>query len=106
MGKEVVDRLPVLVSGVGIQQWFAVPKIHSGTGDNMASAITTTIVNWKVTDQVKGMCFDTTSSNTDYRNGACILLEQKLGKDLLHNACHHHIYELVLEAVFNIYGSF
>ena len=96
MGKEVVDRLPILVSGVGIQQLLAVPKIYTGTGDNMASAITTTIVDWKVTDQVKGMCFHT-SSNTGYRNGACILIEQKLDKDLLHIAYRHHIYELVLK---------
>ena len=82
MGKEVVDRLPILVYGVGIQQLLGVPKIYSGTGDNMAIAITTSIVDWKVTNQVKGMCFDTTSSNTGYRNGACILLEQKLGKDI------------------------
>ena len=37
------------------------------TGDNMASAITTTTVDWKVTDRVKVMCFDTTSSNTGHR---------------------------------------
>ena len=32
-------------------------------------------------------------------DGACILLEQKMGKDLLWFACRHHILEIVLEAV-------
>src|SRR6218665_1295923 len=46
------------------------------------------------------MCFDTTASNTGRRNGACVLLEQKLEKDL-HLACRHHILELVLACVFS-----
>lgn len=46
------------------------------------------------------MSFDTTASNTGAYNGACVLLEQKLGKELLHLACRHHIYELVLKGVF------
>ena len=41
------------------------------------------------------MCFDTTSSNTGNRNVACVLLEQKLGKKLLHLAFRHYIMELV-----------
>ena len=41
------------------------------------------------------MCFDTTSSNTGHRAGACILLEQKLERDLLYLACWHHIMELI-----------
>ena len=46
------------------------------------------------------MCFDTTASNTGRRNGTCVLLEQKLEKDL-HLACRHHILELVLTCVFS-----
>ena len=34
------------------------------------------------------------------RNGACILLEQKLDRDLSYFACRHHIFELVLRCVF------
>lgn len=47
------------------------------------------------------MSFDTTSSNTGAKRGACTLLETKLGKQLLHLACRHHVFELVLEAVFS-----
>ena len=50
---------------------------------------------------MKGMCFDTTSSNTGCKNGACVLLEQKLGFELLHLSCCHHILEIVLEAAFS-----
>jgi len=44
--------------------------------------------------------FDTTASNSGRLNGACVLLEQKLGKNVLFLACHHHIFEIILQAVF------
>lgn len=48
------------------------------------------------------MCFDTTASNTGRRNGACVLLEQKMDNDMLWLACRHHILEIVLESVVSI----
>lgn len=65
----------------------------------MASAVFDASVEWGICDKAKCMSFDTTSSNTGLRNGACILLEQKMGKDMLWLACRHHILEIVLEAV-------
>ncbi|KAG0721029.1 hypothetical protein GWK47_047288 [Chionoecetes opilio] len=46
------------------------------------------------------MSFDTTSSNTCRNNGACVLIEQQLKKDLLYFACRHHVLELLLAAAF------
>lgn len=65
----------------------------------MASAIYETLVSWGLCDKVKSMGFDTIASNTGRLNGACVLLEQKLEKNLLWLACRHHILEIVLEAV-------
>ena len=48
---------------------------------------------------VIAMSFDTTSSNTGRLNGACVLIEQTLKKNLLYLACRHHMYELVIGAV-------
>ena len=45
------------------------------------------------------MSFDTTSSNTGPRNGACRLLQQKMQKDMLWLACRRPMLEIVLEAV-------
>ena len=38
-GEEVVDRLPVLVSGNGVDQLLGVPKLSSGTGENTSAAV-------------------------------------------------------------------
>jgi hypothetical protein len=98
-GNEVVDRLPVLISGSGEDQLLGVPKIDRGTGRHTANAVYQQIIDWNLNNQVKGMCFDTTASNTGRKNGACILLEQKLEKDLLWYPCRHHVLEIMLEAV-------
>ena len=101
-GEEIVDRLPVLVSGNGVEQLLGVPKLNSGTGDNTSTAVYDLIIDWGLFDKVKCMCFDTTASNTGRKSGACILLEQKMGKDLLWLPCRHHIFEIILESVVSI----
>ena len=100
IGRELVDRLPVIVSKVGITQLLGVPKLSSSTGENQASAVVHLLQEWKMSDKVKAMCFDTTACNTGPKSDACVLIEQKLEKDLLYLACRHHIFELVLATVF------
>lgn len=98
-GSETVDRLPIILSGKGIDQLLGVPKLQVGTGEAIASAVHETLEAWGITEQVKCMSFDTTSVNTGLSRGACVLLEQKLGKEMLWLACRHHIFEIMLEAV-------
>jgi len=101
-GKANVDRLPVLVSGRGVAQLLAVAKLPTGSGAAQASAVYEALKDWDIADKVRAMCFDTTSSNTGRSIGACVLLEQKLGRELLSLACRHHLMELIIGSVFNV----
>ena len=101
-GKVHVDRLPVIVTGFGISQLLKVSKMSGGTGEEQSSAVMRALEEWNVEHRVVGMCFDTTSSNTGCHVGTCTKLEQKLGKDLLHFACRHHIMELLAGAAFGV----
>ena len=94
------DRLPVLVSGDGVAKLLAVPKLPNGTGHAAATAVVEALKDWEVADQVVALCFDTTSSNTGMASGACTLIEQHLGREVLHLACRHHIFELVAEKAY------
>ena len=38
-GKEKIDRLPILVSGSGIEQLLTVPKLVNGSGEAVAAAV-------------------------------------------------------------------
>lgn len=97
-GHEKVDRLPIIVTGTNFEQLLGVPQIPSGTVLEMSSAIFDTLEKWSLLDKVQGFVFDTTSSNTGRLNGACALLEQRLERNVLHLACRHHIFELILQA--------
>lgn len=95
-GQEVVDRLPILVSGQSVDQLLGVPKIESGSGELTATAVYKTVSSRGIADKIKSMSFDTTAVNTGTRNGACVLLEQKMQKDMLWLPCRHHILEIML----------
>jgi len=66
----------------------------------MANEVVKQLKRWKLSDNVKAMGFDTTSSNTGKINGACTILQETLGRNLLNLACRHHIYELVVAGTF------
>ena len=72
--KEQVDRLLVIVLGKGVSQLLAVAKLTSGTGEAQASAVYSAIEDWGITENIRAMCFDTTSSNAGRMAGACVLL--------------------------------
>jgi hypothetical protein len=99
-GHENVDRLAIIVSGDGVMKLLAVPQLASGTGEAQAAAVYSALDDWNLKNQVNFMAFDTTSSNTGIKAGACTLLEQKMGKQLVALACRHHIHELVAAKAF------
>ena len=59
-----------------------------------------TLDSWEIADKIFAVGFDTTSSNTGVHKGACTILQQLLGRQLLWLACRHHILELVVGAAF------
>lgn len=104
--EETVDRIAVIVTGNGIEKLLAVPKIGRGTGSEQAAACLAVLDEWKLRDVVQGLVFDTTSSNTGIHQGACVLIEESLGRELVHIGCRHHILEVVLSHVFTaLFGA-
>ena len=94
--KKNVDRIAVLVTGNGEEKLLGVPKATSGTGEQQATACIDCIEKWGVKDQVHGIVFDTTSSNTGLHRGACIRLENYMEREIVWVACRHHMHEIVL----------
>lgn len=94
------ERLPIIITYDGNEQLLAVPKLDSSSGKDQAKAVSNALHDWNLNEKVQIMCCDTTASNTGRLNGACVLLEQTLERELLLFACRHHVYELVLKSVF------
>lgn len=105
-GVEKVDRVAVIISGNGEEKLLAVPPIKKGTGQEQATACLKILEEWKLKDHVRGLCFDTTASNTGLNLGACSLIEKALDKELVWIACRHHVLEVTLSDVFKaLFGT-
>ena len=94
------ERLPVLISFDEKELLLAVSKLDNSSGKAQAKAVLDALDDWNLDDQVQIMGCEITASNTGSLNGACILLEQRLERELLLFACRHHFYELILKSVF------
>ena len=99
-GKDKVDRIAILISSGGIEKLLAVPMIPRGTGKAQAEVCLKTLDEWGLKNQLRGLVFDTTASNTGLVSGACTLIEEAVNRPLLWVACRHHIYEVILADVF------
>nr|CAH7719255.1 unnamed protein product [Callosobruchus chinensis] len=100
--KSKEERLPILITHGNKEQLLVDPKLENSSGKEQAQAVWNAILSWNLEDKVQIFCCDTTSSNTGRINGACVLLEQKLERDILVFGCRHHMYELVLKSVFEL----
>ena len=76
----------------------------SGTAEVQAAAVIMSLEECPIVDRVAALCFDTTTANTVLLkarcnftgneggiSGACTIVEQRLGRDLLFLACRPHI---------------
>ncbi|KAE8740217.1 hypothetical protein FOCC_FOCC014269 [Frankliniella occidentalis] len=98
-----IDRLPVVVKDLetGEEQLLGVAALKSGSGKAQQSAVVELAVARQVDSHIVGMSFDTTSSNTGQYIGACVLLEESLGRTLIRLACRHHVLELPVKGGFD-----
>ena len=79
------------MSGEVATKLLGAPKINSDTSEEKGTAVFSLIQDWNLTDRMQFMSFDTTASNTRPNSGACMLLEQKLGRNLVSLACRQNV---------------
>ncbi|KAK3920028.1 Na(+)-translocating NADH-quinone reductase subunit E [Frankliniella fusca] len=94
-GRSKVERLPVIVTGKGVDQMLGAHIIESSSGECQSKKIVENLDDWKCAEKVSAICTDTTSSNTGHRVGAVVKLEAALGRKLLYLACRHHALEII-----------
>ena len=80
-GDRKVDQLSIIVSGCGT---LCVPKLSEGTGKAMSAALMDAVFDWGVVGNINTIRFDTASSNTGKRIGACTVFQHRLGRNALH----------------------
>lgn len=72
----------------------------------MAAATYTLLEEWKLSERVVGLSFDTTASNSGWQNGACVKIENLLDRKQFYFACRHYILERIESAAWHtLFGS-
>ena len=72
----------------------------TSTGEAQFEACMELLEEWEVNEDVTGITFDTTSSNTGRIRGACTRLEgDYFEKKVFWFGCRHHVPELIAKAV-------
>ena len=87
------------MSGVDTQKTrklLGIPETCSGAGAEEFRVVREFLMKWEIQQQIVGMVFDTTTSNTGHVSGACTFLEVWLDKPIMWLACRRHIGELHL----------
>lgn len=98
--KTLEDRVAVIVTGKDCEHILGVPVAKKGTGREMALVVMQELNRFSLRDHIIGLSFDTTASNTGLNQGACMIIEKEVGRNLLWLACRHHTHELILKGVF------
>ncbi|KAG0721910.1 hypothetical protein GWK47_006161 [Chionoecetes opilio] len=67
MNKErVLTENAILVFGINTEKLLGVPKLLSGTGKAIATAVSAALEEWDISENVSALSFDTTASNTGH----------------------------------------
>ena len=93
------NRIGVLMKNIGgnnLEELIAIPETDSGSGRAEANVVNTELEKMGIKGEVSLLVFDTTSSNTSARIGACHFIELYVDHPVLYAACRKHVYELVL----------
>ena len=76
------DRIAVIITDSECsekkEKLLAINKVDSSTGVNQANVVLDALCDWKLQNNIVGMCFDTTASNTGIHSGAAVILERGL----------------------------
>ena len=96
-GRIQSKRVCIYLSGVDAEKCrklLGIPEVESGKGVDEFEMVKEYLVRWEIKEQIVGMVFDTTASNSGVDSGACRYLEVWVDTPILWLACRKHVAEL------------
>lgn len=98
LNREQSDRIAVIVTNNDFEKLLGVPELENSSGETLANALFDVLEDWQLGEKIKAFCCDSAATNLGPMNGAAVLLEQMLRRDILYLPCRHHVRELILRA--------
>ena len=99
--KATKERMTVVVSSPDMEhpQVLGSMPLDGQTGEDISGGVLYLLQLYQIEDNIVGLSFDTTASNTGPAMGACIRLETHLSRGLLWLGCRRHVMELHIKHV-------
>lgn len=95
-----MGRLPIVITAPNIKKLLGVHPLPSGTEKEICSAVHNALQEWYLVDKFKILYLIPFASNSGRLNRACVLLKQLLNGNILFFTCCHHIFKIILQAIF------
>lgn len=97
------ERIAVSVNIEGDNFLLGIPACESSTGECQSEEIIKLLESYNISEDVIGLVFDTTATNTGRHSGVNTRLNQYLNKEVLHLACRHHVFECHIKNISKLF---
>ena len=97
------DRLAVSVNCEGENILLGIPPRLNSTGECQTKKIKEMLISYGLKNEIKGLVFDTTATNTGKDKGVCTRINEYLEQPVLHLACRHHVHECDIKNVSKLF---
>ena len=87
----------------GEEKVLAILKMENSKAEEGASVIIQALQHWKIANgALVGFVFDTTNTNSGWKSGIVVRLEEFLERRVLHVYCRHHVFERLVNDTVNV----
>ena len=87
----------------GEEKILSILEMDNGTAEQGVSAVIDSLQHWKINkNQIVGCVFDTTNTNSGWKSGVVVRLEEFLDRRIIHVYCRHHVFELMVKDVVGV----
>ena len=87
----------------GEEKVLAILEMENSKAEEGASVIIQALQHWKIANgALVGFVFDTTNTNSGWKSGIVVRLEEFLERRVLHVYCRHHVFERLVNDTVNV----
>ena len=88
----------------GEEKILSIVEMSNSKAEEGASSIIKALEEWKINKKnIIGCVFDTTNTNSGWKTGIVVRLEEFLEQRVIHVYCRHHVLERMANDIINVY---
>ena len=87
----------------GEEKTLSVLEMDNGTAQEGVAAVIDSLQRWNISkNQIVGCVFDTTNTNSGWKSGVVVRLEEYLAQRIIHIYCRNHVFERMVNDIVSV----